>query len=155
MGASGSMQDRNRYNGMGSASGGALTDLYGKLQQNGTYGARPQQTGNPPFNSYDGAVRQGKDRGQQQSRGQIDFGGGVSLSPNEAAGAFFSGNPIKLTRQQYEQMTGRSLSRGYDQSIRSGKGGAASGTQSGGGLANARVGINPPLRSDQAVRQGK
>lgn len=121
MGASGSMQDRNRYNGMGSASGGALTDLYGKPQQNGVYGARPQQTGNPPSNSYDGAVRQGKDRGQQQ----------------------------------YEQMTGRSLSRGYDQSIRSGRGGAASGTQSGGGLANARVGINPPLRSDQAVRQGK
>ena len=129
MGASGSMQDQNRYNRMGSASGGALTDLYGKMMST--------------------------DQGERPYNGMMDFGGGVQMYPEEALGRFFSGNPIKLTRQQYEQMTGRSLSRGYDQSIPSGKGGAASRTQSGGGLANARVGINPPLRSDQAVRQGK
>lgn len=129
MGASGSMQDQNRYNRMGSASGGALTDLYGKMMST--------------------------DQGGRPDNGMMNFGGGVQMYPEEALGRFFSGNPIKLTRQQYEQMTGRSLSRGYDQSIRSGNGGAASGTQSGGGLANARVGINPPLRSDQAVRQGK
>ena len=81
MGASGSMQDQNRYNRMGSASGGALTDMYVKMMST--------------------------DQGGRPYNGMMNFGG------------------------------------------------AASGTQSGGGLANARVGINPPLRSDQAVRQGK
>lgn len=62
MGASGGVQDQNRFNRMGSASGGALTDLYGKMLQNGMYGGQNgASTGNVPFGGFDGAVRQGKD----------------------------------------------------------------------------------------------
>ena len=107
MGASGSMQDRNRYNGMGSASGGALTDHYGKM---------------------------------------MNFGGGVQMYPEEALGRFFSGNSMRLTPTQMRQMSNGGQPQSYDSAVRTRKDGA-------GGLANARVGINPPLRSDKGNRR--
>ena len=127
MGASGSMQDQNRYNRMGSASGGALTDLYGKMMSTNQDGR--------PYN------------------GMMNFGGGVQMYPEEALGRFFSGNSVQITPTQARQMTNRGGPSSYDGAVRSGNPGNTGAPA--GGLANARVGINPPLRSDQAVRQGK
>ena len=112
MGASGSMQDWNRYNGMGSASGGALTDLYGKLQQNGVYG------------------------GQSSAPAQLSI-----INPTRSGLSDRHAESLDRRGLYYANVTPATP----DQRVRQGKDGA-------GGLANARVGTNPPLRSDHAVR---
>lgn len=129
MGASGSMQDQNRYNRMGSASGGALTDLYGKMMST--------------------------DQGGRPYNGMMNFGGGVQMYPEEALGRFFSGNSMRITPTQMRQMSNGGQPQSYDSAVRTGRDGTGSASQAGSSLGTARVGINPPRQADQAVRQGK
>lgn len=126
MGASGSMQDQNRYNRMGSASGGALTDLYGKMMST-NQGGRPHN-------------------------GMMNFGGGVQMYPEEALGRFFSGNSVQITPTQARQMTNRGGPSSYDGAVRSGKPGNT-GAPAGGVQYRAAGTSQPPM--DRQTRQGK